>query len=534
MPATLRSLLHRVDLHLRLLTAPDDPAVDAPLSWLHSSDLDDPTPFLADGQGLLTTGTQFGVDAEVAAPTAEAYVARLRRRGVLTLGFGTEVVRAGTPVQLVDACAAAGIALFEVPYETSFIAVAQANADAVARDANARNAWALAAQRAISLAAMRPDGLGATIAELSRQIDGWVGLFDLSGRLDRGFPVDGVPGADLAVLRGESLRLLRAGQRASLPVTTEHRTGFTLQTLGSGGHLSGVLAIANGGALDRAGREVVTAVIALAGLALQQNRELARARGLLRTGLLTMLSTGDPSVVDTTSREVWGPLPAEPVRVTAIDVPEAELDTVVDLLEPWAQDHPGRLFFAVDGPLHLCVAADDTTTVEELVERFDLHAGRSDPAVYRDFDRARTEAAQALGRRRAGRPGTTDFADLARDGVLARLAHVDVDAAAVARAVLAPLRDHDRSAGTDLTRTVHAWLEQNCEFDRTAKVLGIHRHTARARVELAGRLLERNLSTFPARADLWAAFVVDGSPTRPGAAGTIDHAAPGTAGTGTP
>ncbi len=152
----------------------------------------------------------------MSADVAEAYVGRLRHRGVVALGFGTEVVRAGTPATLVDACDALGLPLFEVPYETSFIAVAQANADAVSREANARNAWALAAQRAISLAAMRPDGLGATIAELSRQLDGWVGLFDLTGRLDRGFPDRAVPDADLDVLRSETLRLLRRGSgRAS-------------------------------------------------------------------------------------------------------------------------------------------------------------------------------------------------------------------------------------------------------------------------------------------------------------------------------
>jgi hypothetical protein len=511
MPATLRSLLHRGELHLRPLTDADEQALDVPLSWLHSSDLEDPTPFLAEGQGLLTTGTQFGAEAEVRDEVAEAYVRRLVDRGVVALGFGTEVVRAGTPDALVTACARHGLPLFEVPYETSFIAVAQANAEAVARDANARGAWALAAQRAISLAAMRPDGLGATIAELSRQLDGWVGLFDVSGRLDRGHPADGLPAADLELLRTEALRLLRSGQRASLPVATDRGVGYTLQTLGSGGHLSGVLAIANGGALDRAGREVVTAVIALAGLALQQNRELARARGLLRTGLLTMLSVGEPEVVQATSREVWGPLPAEPVRIAAFDVPDHELDTVVDLLELWVQDRPGHLFFAVDDALFLCVNADDTGIVAELVDRFDLRAGLSDGAAYRSFGRARTEAVQALDRRREGRPGTTEFGDLAREGVLAHLAHVDVDAGAVARAFLAPLLDHDRTAGTELTGTVRTWLQENCEYDRTARVLGIHRHTARARVEHAGRLLDRDLSVFSTRADLWAAFVVEGA-----------------------
>ena len=509
MPATLRSLLARRDLGLRLLTDVRDTTAtrssDVPIAWLHSSDLPDPTPFLAAGQALLTTGTQFGPDAEVPPGIADDYVRRLTSHGVVALGFGTEVVRAGTPDALVDACRTHGLPLFEVPYATSFIQVAQANAESVAKDANARDAWALAAQRAISFAAMRPDGLGATLAELSRQLDCWVGLLDVSGRIDRAFPPDGIAAVERTQLQEEGARLLRGGQRASLPVSTA-TGGFTLQTLGSGGHLDGVLAIATG-TLDHAGREVVTAVIALAGLALQQNRELGRARGLLRTGLLTMLSSGNHDVVETTSRELWGPLPAAPVRVAAVHVDDEDRDAVVDLLELWVQDRPGQLFFAVDDALFLCIGADDdgVDTVRRLTERYDLHVGLSDEAAYGSFGRARSEAVRALDRSREGRPGIVEFGDLARDGVLAHLAHTD--ASDIARAFLAPLTDHDAAAGSDLTRTVRTWLEQDCEYDRAAQVLGVHRHTARARVAHAGRLLDRDLGLFATRADVWAAFV---------------------------
>ena len=53
-------------------------------------------------------------------------------RGVVGLGFGTEVVRAGIPPLLADACGSQRIPLFEVPYRTPFIAVARANAEAIA------------------------------------------------------------------------------------------------------------------------------------------------------------------------------------------------------------------------------------------------------------------------------------------------------------------------------------------------------------------------------------------------------------------
>ena len=63
MPPTINTLLHNRALNLRLVVPePDSKALDAPVSWVHSSDLDDPTPFLDPGQLLLTDGTQFPVD----------------------------------------------------------------------------------------------------------------------------------------------------------------------------------------------------------------------------------------------------------------------------------------------------------------------------------------------------------------------------------------------------------------------------------------------------------------------------------------
>ena len=103
MQPTVQTLLDSRELGLTLLTRPDELPADAlaaTVTWVHSSDLADPTPFLDEGHVLLTTGTQFGGDAdggESDAAFADAYVGRLRETGVAALGFGTEVIRAGTP-----------------------------------------------------------------------------------------------------------------------------------------------------------------------------------------------------------------------------------------------------------------------------------------------------------------------------------------------------------------------------------------------------------------------------------------------------
>ena len=130
---SLRTLLARPELALRLAIPTEhlnSAALDAPIRWVHGTDLLDPTPFLSDGVALLTTGTQFGADA--GDDVYRAYVHRLHARGVLGLGFGTEVARAGIPAPLVEACQDQAIPLFEVPYRTPFIAVARAHAEAMA------------------------------------------------------------------------------------------------------------------------------------------------------------------------------------------------------------------------------------------------------------------------------------------------------------------------------------------------------------------------------------------------------------------
>lgn len=489
---TLRALLARADLHLRLAGDEADleaGALDRVVRWVHSSDLADPTPFLSDGLALLTTGTQFP------ATGYDDYVARLHARGVLGLGFGTEVVRDGIPPELEAACRAHRMPLFEVPYRTPFIAVARANAEAVAAEAYARRSWALAAQRAVSLAALRADGLDATLAELARRLDCWVGLFDAAGTLDHEHPAP-LPPAEADELAREVRAVLRRGARAGSALR-DGATTFTLQTLGRGGHLRGVLAV-GAGDLDQEARGVVTAVVAMVELAFAQGQRLAHAVGRLRTALLGSLLAGDPVLAGRISDELWGPLPAEPVLVAVVERAD---DPVAEFLEQRA----GTLFFARgDDGLTLVVPPGDPA-IGELSERFGVRIGVSDPTPYSAFARAH---AQALEARRRGSGDVSTFAEVAASGVLAG---IDSDAARLrAEAVLAPLRAHDAAHGAALEETLRVWLAHDARFDTAAEALGVHRHTVRARVGQAARLTGVDLAGFPARAELWAALALAG------------------------
>ncbi|MBN9177976.1 MAG: PucR family transcriptional regulator ligand-binding domain-containing protein [Microbacterium sp.] len=518
---TLRALLARPDLGLRLASdedalAPD--ALDTPLRWVHSSDLADPTPFLADDLLLLTTGTQFKTvsgSGDPAAP-ADAYVARLRARGVRGLGFGTEVVRDGIPPALVAACHDERMPLFEVPYRTPFIALARANAEAIAAQAYARRTWALSAQRAISLAALRPDGLGATVAELAKQLDAWVGLYDAAGVLTASSGVRGGAGTDdgadgdasasggelAAAIDAEAGAVLRRGARAASQFEVSG-TRVTLQTLGRGGHLRGLIAIA-GAELDLEGRSVVTAVIAMAGLALEQNVGLGRARAALRGALVQALLAGDAQLARRVSRELWGPLPAAPIVVAAAPLAPGRADAATDWLELRAAERRGALFHGRGPDGHVIVVpAADVDTLHTFARLFDTAVGSGDPVDYPGFARAYEQATVAA--RRAATGEVAAFARATEGGVFAALG--TPEGRALAQARLQPLRAHDEAHGTVLTETVRTWLAHDARIDEAAQALGIHRHTVRARVAQAQQVLGVDLASFPARAELWAALV---------------------------
>ncbi|HWM15750.1 MAG TPA: PucR family transcriptional regulator [Microbacterium sp.] len=498
---TLRSLLSRRDLRLRLegdVEALEAGALDRPLRWVHSSDLADPTPFLSDGLVLLTTGTQFPGAADDAEASA-AYVRRLSARGVVGLGFGTEVVRDGIPPTLVDACQAERMPLFEVPYRTPFIAVARAGAEAIAAQSYSRRSWALAAQRAISLAALRPDGLGATLAELARQLDAWVGMYDTAGVLTREHPSSLDPSAahELSAQVGV---VLRRGARAASSL----RIGdvpFTLQTLGRGGHLRGVIAIAAGD-LDQEGRGVVTAVVAMAGLALEQQQGLDRARTLLRAGLIQSLLSGDPALARRIAKDLWGGLPTAPLLIAMTDAAAARRDAVREWLELRADERHGDLFFGRgDDGLVLVVSEADADLLDEFTERFDVRLGVSDASSYDAFSAGTDQARLARDR---GTTPVSHFADLARSGVLS--VPPSGEARTVAEATLLPLIRHDREQGTALLETLSAWLANDCSHEASARALGVHRHTVRARIGAAERVLGVDLRSFAARAEVWAAL----------------------------
>ncbi|MFB2580352.1 PucR family transcriptional regulator ligand-binding domain-containing protein [Herbiconiux sp. P15] len=566
MALSVRSLLADGRFRLELAPGPwnagDDAAdalLDAPLTWAHSSDLADPTPWLDEGQLLLTDGAQFAPDGTVsdrslptrrptasappatspAAPPAtaasvatstspadasgatatspahasaaggggaggpvRAYVDRLKARGIRALGFATGVVHDEVPAALVEACAATSLPLLVMDETTPFIGIVRSVADAIATEQRERLEWSLDAQRAVARAALRVDGLGAILLELSRRLDCWVALFDSVGNVLRVPGLRGVP-ADLdRVVADAVASALGKGSRAGLSII-EAGGGISLQTLGQRGHLRGVLAVGATEPLDSAGHDLLASVIGLASIALEQRRTLDAARRRLRTGLFELVLSGVVDVADRTAGGLWGPLPTEPVRL-AVVVGEVHGQSLLDELELQADENSGRLFFAERGDeIVLVTEHDDLAASQALLARHGLAAGVSGPVSWHELTRALGEARHAAGSVTRDAPVVL-FEHLAEQGMHGLLVASGGDR--VARRMLQPVLDLPAAERDTVLTTLRVWLTHNGAWDPAARELGTHRHTLRNRIRAAETLLGLDLDTFAGRAELWSAL----------------------------
>ena len=124
MPSAISDLLSASDLHLALINKGlDGHLLNQEITWVHNSDLLDPTPWLEPKQLMLTDGLQFVGTTEPS--VFNQYIQRLLASEILGLGFSTNVVHEVVPKPLIEACEKLGLPLFQVPARTPFVAIAQ-------------------------------------------------------------------------------------------------------------------------------------------------------------------------------------------------------------------------------------------------------------------------------------------------------------------------------------------------------------------------------------------------------------------------
>jgi purine catabolism regulator len=177
---TVRDVLE--DLDVRLVAG--EGQLDAPVRWVHISELPDPTPFLSGGELLLTTGMALESPAD-----QRAYVTTLADHGLAGLGLGTGFAHAEVPSGLREAAAEREFPLFEVPYEVPFIAITERAFARLVNEQYALLQRSIAAQERLQRIVLGERGLDAIAAALAALVGGAVLVFDGRGQpMARGGP----------------------------------------------------------------------------------------------------------------------------------------------------------------------------------------------------------------------------------------------------------------------------------------------------------------------------------------------------------
>ena len=262
-----------------------------PIRWVHVSELEDPTPFLKGGELLLTVGLGIG-----ATPGKQrAYVRRLIEAGLAGVGVGTGFAFQKVPKALVDEAAKASFAVFEVPYETPFIAITEAVFTRLVAEQYDLLQRSLEAEHTLTRSVLDGKGIAGVIAALARATGGWAVLIDLHG-----MPLAAAPSSareHVERVWGEIRSSKPDGARFSLSLS-DRGHHIVVQPVAAMGHVEAFLALGKQEALTPFDRIVSSHALSLSVLELSKERAVTDAERRLKGDVLEQLLAGSMAPAD--------------------------------------------------------------------------------------------------------------------------------------------------------------------------------------------------------------------------------------------
>jgi purine catabolism regulator len=164
------------DLDVRVLAGTAN--LEAPVRWVHISELADPTPWLSGGEFLLTTG--MGLES---AREQRAYVHRLADHGLAGLGVGVGFGLRKVPKAMVDAAEERDFPLVEIPYDLPFIAVTEKAFTRLVNEQYAVLQRSIAAQERLQRIVLSERGLDAIASAIAALVGATALVLDGRGVL---------------------------------------------------------------------------------------------------------------------------------------------------------------------------------------------------------------------------------------------------------------------------------------------------------------------------------------------------------------
>lgn len=550
---TVRELVRDIDI--RLLTGEE--ALDAPVRWVHITELEDPTPWLSGGELLLTTGMQLE-----GAERQRAFVRRLADHGLAGLGFGIGFGHTHVPEALVAAAKERGLPLFEIPYDVPFIAITETAFSRLVNEQYAVLRRAIAAHERLERIVLSERGLDAVVGAIATLIGGAALVFDARGGLlaQRSFRAE-LDEQTLTALEQELRERARsgstvggAGGRRGFAPTAGALAGRALalpvgatgprEPDGAGGDgppllQAWLVAAKDAGGLSEFDRLTLHQAVTIVALELLRRRVAEDTERRLAGDVLSAVVSGDLRGADLTRRlEPFGlgtrvgVIVLSPPRPGAGGLAAAETALTVALRGEAADGlvalHDGLVGALVPGleedelfPLAHRIAERATRALGAPLR---LGVGRAvaSPDARRAFHEARCalEAlalAQPHGERNGGGedgagngtgPARTTVATYRELGSFQLLLSLQDDDALrlFCDSILAPIEESEGAYGGELMRSLEAFIEENGQWERAARRLYCHRHTLRYRIRRVEELTGRSMGSARDRIEFWLAL----------------------------
>jgi len=497
-----------------------------PLRWVEPSELEDPTPYVPEGEFLLTAGLPFRGDGGTA-ERIDAYVRRLVAAKVRALGFGVRPYFDEVPASLLDACRRHSLTLIEIPESIPFAAIGLEFSQLLESD-NARVFRQLAEiNRQLMRAVLSPRPEHELLAALVQRVPVWALLFGADGRVRArahsaggtagagGKTSGGSTGVELSLLEPMLQRLL-SGSGPRVEMDGFDRPGSAMvfgHPLRSTKDANlGALVLGSDDALTPAQNNVVQSVVGLLELLVRQRTSGSLAPSQLATALLLhpdSLASGGTRHVnglkDLLAQSLSSSRSAAVRVVQGIkaDSPEWPAgDSPVRELLQWRRLFDTKLVEITDYGFAAVtrLKVDDALVAE--VEKLGWRLAIGDaaelgslPAAYQRVSSLRSKVQSS------GRSARVDEVSWSVTGLLGREAGT-----MLASRLLEPLLALDAGKRDPLLAVLRGWLAENGSWDGSAKRLGLHRNSIRRQIGHIGELLGKDLNEAQVRAELWIAL----------------------------
>ena len=526
---SVRDLLVGLDVEV----CAGDAGLDAPVRWVHISELDDPTPWLSGGELLLTTG--MGLDS---AKRQREFIERLADHGLAGVGLGTGFTHAKVPRAMIDAAGARGLPLIEIPYELPFIALTERAFGRLVNEQYTLLQRSIAAQERLQRIVLSERGMDAVISGLATIIGGAVLLFDGRGELlgKRVFRRE-LPDPVIATLADELHERVDKGElRPFVPTHGDLATrAFALPVAAPEASVpqAWLVAAKDGGGLAEIDRLVLHQAVTVVALELLRCRVADTTERRLAGDLLAAAITGELAGPELQRR-------LEPFGLAG--------DVATLVLAAPERDGP-----AFESAVRDALAAESVSGLIALHERFvcALVGGREDDELFALGASIAQRVGSATGAIPAAGAGrAVPAARLRESWREARFALEAHELAAAAGVPAAGLRSADAAAapltigtyrdlgsfqlllslqdsdalqlfcdsllgpivtgegryGGELMRSLEAFIEANGQWEAAARKLYCHRHTLRYRIRRIEELTGRDLSSARDRIEFWLAL----------------------------